>query len=93
MFNRIRPLFPYMRRYKRDFFWGGLSIILSNAIAVLFPLVVALVIDGLNTGVTRRKVLIYSGMLARRHRRQRHLPLSLPPHPHRHLARYRVRPA
>jgi ATP-binding cassette, subfamily B, multidrug efflux pump len=63
MFTRIRPLFPYMRRYKRDFFWGGLSIILSNAIAVLFPLVVAMVIDGLNTGVTRRKVLIYSGML------------------------------
>src|SRR5271167_4203065 len=63
MFTRIRPLFPYMRRYRRDFFWGGLSIILSNAIAVLFPLVVALVIDGLNTGVTRRKILIYSGML------------------------------
>jgi ATP-binding cassette subfamily B multidrug efflux pump len=63
MFTLIRPLYPYMRRYKRDFFWGGLSIILSNAIAVLFPLVVALVIDGLNTGVTRRKVLIYSGML------------------------------
>src|SRR5208282_5384223 len=63
MFTLIRPLFPYFRRYKRDYFWGGLSIILSNAIAVLFPLVVAMVIDGLNTGVTRRKVLIYSGML------------------------------
>ena len=63
MFSRIRPLFPYMRRYRRDFFWGGLSIVLSNAIAVLFPLVVAMVIDGLNTGVTRRKILIYSGML------------------------------
>jgi ATP-binding cassette subfamily B protein len=63
MFTLIRPLFPYMRGYKRDFFWGGLSIILSNAIAVLFPLVVAMVIDGLNTGVTRHKVLIYSGML------------------------------
>ncbi len=63
MFTLIRPLFPYFRRYRRDFFWGGLSIILSNAIAVLFPLVVALVIDGLNTGVTRRKILIYSGML------------------------------
>jgi ATP-binding cassette, subfamily B, multidrug efflux pump len=63
MFTLIRPLFPYMRRYRRDWFWGGLSIILSNAIAVLFPLVVALVIDGLNTGVTKRKILIYSGML------------------------------
>ena len=63
MLTLIRPLFPYMRRYKRDFIWGGLSIIFSNAIAVLFPLVVAMVIDGLNTGVTRRKVLIYSAML------------------------------
>src|SRR5271163_3436071 len=63
MFTLIRPLFPYFRRYRRDFFWGGLSIILSNAIAVLFPLVVAMVIDGLNTGVTKRKILIYSGML------------------------------
>ncbi len=63
MFTLIRPLFPYFRRYRRDFFWGGLSIILSNAIAVLFPLVVAMVIDGLNTGVTKRKVFIYSGML------------------------------
>ena len=52
-----------MLRYKRDWFWGGLAIVLSNAIAVLFPLVVALVIDGLNTGVTRHKILIYSGML------------------------------
>ena len=63
MFTLIRPLFPYLRRYRRDFFWGGLSIVLSNAIAVLFPLVVAMVIDGLNTGVTKRKILIYSGML------------------------------
>ena len=30
---------------------------------MLFPLVVAMVIDGLNTGVTKRKVLIFSGML------------------------------
>ena len=63
MFTLLRPLFPYFRRYRRDYFWGGLSIILSNAIAVLFPLVVAMVIDGLNTRVTKRKVLIFSGML------------------------------
>ncbi len=63
MLTLIRPLFPYMRRYKRDYFWGGLSIILSNLVAILFPLVVGLVIDGLNSGVTRRKILMYSGML------------------------------
>src|SRR5271170_4360278 len=63
MFTLIRPLFPYMARYKRDYFWGGLSMILTNVVAILFPLVVGMVIDGLNTGVTRRKILIYSGML------------------------------
>src|SRR5277367_5193208 len=63
MFTLIRPLFPYMARYKRDYFWGGLSMILTNVVAILFPLVVGMVIDGLNTGVTRRKVLIYAGML------------------------------
>ncbi len=63
MFTLIRPLFPYMRRYRRDFVWGGLSIVCTNVIAILFPLVVGMVIDGLNSGVTRRKVLIYSGML------------------------------
>jgi len=63
MFTLIRPLFPYMRRYRRDFFWGGLSIVLSNGIAILFPLVVGMIIDGLEAGVTRRKVLIFSGLL------------------------------
>src|SRR5271168_1558101 len=63
MFTLIRPLFPYMARYKRDYVWGGLSIIFTNVVAILFPLVVGMVIDGLNTGVTRRKVLIYAGML------------------------------
>jgi ATP-binding cassette subfamily B multidrug efflux pump len=63
MLTLIRPLFPYMRRYKRDFFWGGLSIILSNLIAILFPQVVRMVIDGLNTNVTRQKILIFSGLL------------------------------
>jgi ATP-binding cassette subfamily B protein len=63
MLARLRPLFPYMRRYRRDFVWGGLSIIGTNVVAILFPLVVGMVIDGLNTGVTRRKILIYSGML------------------------------
>jgi ATP-binding cassette, subfamily B, multidrug efflux pump len=63
MFTLIRPLFPYMRRYKRDFVWGGLAVIFTNVVGVLFPLVVGMVVDGLNTGVTRRKILIYSGLL------------------------------
>jgi ATP-binding cassette subfamily B protein len=52
-----------MARYKRDYFWGAVSVIGTNVIAILFPLVVGMVIDGLNSGVTRQKILIYSGML------------------------------
>src|ERR1700760_4682491 len=63
MFAKLRPLFPYLRRYRRSFLWGGISVILSNAIWVLFPQVIRVAIDNLNHGVTQRKVLYYAGLL------------------------------
>ena len=63
MFAKLRPLFPYLRRYRRSFLWGGISVILSNAIWVLFPQVIRVAIDDLNHGVTQRKVLYYAGLL------------------------------
>jgi ATP-binding cassette, subfamily B, multidrug efflux pump len=63
MFTRLRPLFPYMRRYRRDFVWGGIAAILSNAIWILFPQVIRVAIDDLNHGVTRQKILLYAGLL------------------------------
>lgn len=63
MFSRLRPLFPYMRRYWRSYIWGGLSVLCSNAIGILFPQVVRHAIDGLNSGVTRQKILLFAGLL------------------------------
>ncbi|HEX3942376.1 MAG TPA: ABC transporter ATP-binding protein [Acidobacteriaceae bacterium] len=63
MFAKVRPLFPYLRRYRRDFFWGGLAAILTNAIRILFPQVLRLAINGLNGGVTRHKILLYAVLL------------------------------
>src|SRR6202789_2719888 len=63
MFTRLRPLFPYMRRYRRDFIWGGIVAILSNAIWILFPQVIRVAIDDLDHGVTRQKILFYAGLL------------------------------
>ncbi len=63
MFTSFRPLFPYLRRYRRDFFWGGIVAILSNAIWILFPQVIRVAIDDLNHGVTRQKILFYAGLL------------------------------
>jgi ATP-binding cassette subfamily B multidrug efflux pump len=63
MFAPLRPLFPYLRRYSRDFVWGGLSVVISNAIWILFPQVIRIAIDDLNQGVTRRKIFFYAALL------------------------------
>ena len=63
MLAPLRPLFPYLRRYSRDFAWGGLSVVISNAIWILFPQVIRIAIDDLNQGVTRQKIFFYAGLL------------------------------
>jgi ATP-binding cassette, subfamily B, multidrug efflux pump len=63
MISRLRPLFPYMRRYWRGYLSGGVSVIFSNAIWVLFPQVIRRASDDLNHGITRQKILFYAGLL------------------------------
>ena len=63
MFATLRPLFPYLRRYRRDFMWGGLAVVISNCIWIFFPQILRIAIDDLNQGVTRRKIFIYAGLL------------------------------
>jgi ATP-binding cassette, subfamily B, multidrug efflux pump len=63
MLAPLRPLFPYLRRYSRDFVWGGLSAIIANIIWIFFPQVIRIAIDDLNRGVTRQKILLYAGLL------------------------------
>lgn len=63
MFSQLRPLLPYMRRYRRGLFWGGVAAVLTNAIRILFPQVLRIAINGLNAGVTRHKILVYAGLL------------------------------
>ena len=63
MFATLRPLFPYMRRYSRDYFWGGVSAVLANIIWILFPQVIRIAINDLNRGVTLQKIELYAGLL------------------------------
>jgi ATP-binding cassette, subfamily B, multidrug efflux pump len=63
MLAQLRPLLPYMRRYRREFFWGGVAAVFSNAIWILFPQVLRIAINDLNHGVTQQKILFYAGML------------------------------
>ncbi len=59
----LRPLLPYMKRYRWGYVAGTLCVFLTNGIWILFPLVLGKAADDLNSGVTRSKLLLYAGIL------------------------------
>ena len=63
MLENLRPLFPYLKKYWKGYFWGTVSVFLNNGVWILFPLVIQRAIDGLRSGVTREKLLTYAAML------------------------------
>src|SRR5271169_2117756 len=63
MFKNLRPLFPYLRKYRVTFWIGALCVLCNNGVWILFPLVIRQAIDDLDTGVTVHKLWIYSGKL------------------------------
>src|SRR6476469_6289248 len=56
----LRPLFPYLRKYRGSYFIGTICVLINNGVWILFPLVLRHAVDGLKTGVTREKLLVYS---------------------------------
>src|ERR1051326_6735734 len=60
MLGRLKPLAPYLWRYRTAFFFGGISLLLTNGIWVLFPQIIRRAVDDLDGGVTRDKLLTYS---------------------------------
>ena len=60
MFERLRPLNPYLRRYWKNLAWGGVSIILYNVIKVMLPLVVGHAVDDMSHGVTQQKIVYHA---------------------------------
>ena len=64
MLNNVRPLWPYLKKYRWALFWSALTVLGNNGIWVLLPQVLRRAIDDLNLhGVTRHKLLIYSLLL------------------------------
>jgi ATP-binding cassette subfamily B multidrug efflux pump len=61
--NSLRPLFPYLRKYRLSYLFGAVCILLNNGIWILFPQVIRRAIDDLHGGVTRHKLLIYALLL------------------------------
>src|SRR5438270_404941 len=64
MGKNLRPLFPYLKKYRWTLFWGGITVLFNNGLWVLSPQVVRRAVDDLNLhGVTHRRILIYSLLL------------------------------
>jgi len=60
MFNHLRPLFPYLRKYRSTFYIGALCVLCHNAVWILFPMVIRNAVRDLNTHVTTPTLLKYS---------------------------------
>ena len=58
--KNLRPLVPYLKRYRSGLFWGGLCVLFNNGIWILFPQVLRRAVNDLQSGITRQKLLTYS---------------------------------
>jgi ATP-binding cassette subfamily B multidrug efflux pump len=60
MFNRLRPLYPYLRRYRTSFAWGGLAVLCYNGLRVLIPVIVGHAIDDMRHSATEQRILFHA---------------------------------
>jgi ATP-binding cassette subfamily B multidrug efflux pump len=56
----LAPLRPYLRRYRIHLVLGLVCVVLSNAAAILSPLVLKYAVDSLKYGLSHNKLLLYS---------------------------------
>jgi ATP-binding cassette subfamily B multidrug efflux pump len=60
MLDKIRPLFPYLKRYWKNLAWGGVAVVAYNLVRVILPLIVGHAIDDMSQGVTHAKIIHHS---------------------------------
>ncbi len=63
MRNPLRPLLPYLAKYKKSYVIGFTALILTQVVGVMVPLVIKDVFDALTTGVTARKLAFFAILL------------------------------
>jgi ATP-binding cassette, subfamily B, multidrug efflux pump len=59
----LRPLLPYLKKYRGSYIAGTLCVFLNNGIWILFPQIIRRAIDDLHLGVTRQKLLTFALLL------------------------------
>jgi ATP-binding cassette subfamily B multidrug efflux pump len=63
LFKELKPLLPYLKRYRSGYAWGALVTVLSNAVWIFLPLVIGTAVTDLSKGVTHGKLLYYGCLL------------------------------
>ena len=63
LLKSLRPLAPYLKKYRSAYVWGGLCVLLMNGTWILFPLVIRHAINDLWQGVTLHKLWTVSLVL------------------------------
>src|SRR5215471_7319286 len=61
--NSLRPLFPYLKKYRWSYIAGAVCVFFNNGIWILFPQVIRRAVDGLRMGITREKLFTYTLLL------------------------------
>ena len=64
MLERLRPLRPYLARYKGRYLAGFVCLLVSQTVGVLVPLLIKTGIDDLARSVALRRLLMVVGLLA-----------------------------
>src|SRR5579872_233205 len=59
----LRPLFPYLKKYRRSYILGTACVFLNNGVWILFPQVIRRAVDDLHLGITRQKLVTYALLL------------------------------
>jgi len=64
MLEQLRPLFPYLKKYRGRYLLGTICVFFHNGIWILFPLVIRRAINDLTTPtVTARVLMVYALLL------------------------------
>jgi ATP-binding cassette subfamily B multidrug efflux pump len=61
--KNLRPLVPYLSKYRAGYVIGALCVLLNNGTYILFPQIIQRAIDGLKRNVDWHQLLIYSLLL------------------------------
>jgi ATP-binding cassette subfamily B protein len=61
--KNLRPLYPYLKKYRWSYVAGTVCVFFNNGIWILFPQVIRRAVDGLRAGITQEKLFTYTLLL------------------------------